>query len=89
MFNWTYFILLTFAGFYSGFVGHSQNQEIGNQPLWTLTPFASFTAGLIGLAAFVFAVWSGFTFGFYWFAISIGEIILGAFLSGVVKATVR
>ena len=89
MFNWTYFTLLTFAGFYSGFVGHSQNQQIGSQPLWTLSPLAGFTASLVGLAAFIFAVWSGFTFGFYWFAISMAEIVLGAFLSGVVKAVAK
>ena len=88
MFNWTYFTLLTFAGFYSGFVEHSQNQPLGHQPAWTLSDFASFTSSLVAIAAFVFAVWSGFTFGFYWFALSILEIILGAFLAGVVKVGV-
>ena len=86
MFNWTYFTLLTLAGFYTGFVSHSQKQPIGHQPAWTLSELAGVTAGLVGIVAFGFALWSGFTFGLVWFAVSMGEIILGAILSGVVKA---
>ena len=89
MFNWTYFTLLTLAGFYTAFVAHSQNEPAGQQPLWTLSEWAGVTAGLVGLASFAFALYAGFTFGLVWFFVSFGEICLGAFISGVVKASVK
>ena len=55
MFNWTYFTLLTLAGFYTAFVAHSQKEPVGQQPLWTLSEWAGVTAGLVGLASFAFA----------------------------------
>ena len=87
-----YFIVHFIIGFNAGNCTNIQlkaKQQIGAFPLWVHGGYASIGAALCGFAAFAAPVTTLFQWGFGWTLVTIGEVILGAFVAGMFPMPIR
>ena len=82
MFNWTYFLLYTAFGYCLGGVAHIHTNphrmnEWPSHMIWLAHFALLFSLGFVAIV-----IYSFITFGAFWGFITIGEIVLGAILSG-------
>lgn len=87
-----YFIVHCIIGFNAGNCANIQmkaKQNVGHFPLWVHGQYGSIGATLCVIFAFAAPITTLFQWGIGWTLVTIGELILGAFISGLLPMGLR
>jgi len=87
-----YFVVHTTLGFCAGNCANIQiksRQGYGDYPLWVYGPWGTIGAGVCTFSAFAAPVTTLFQWGIGWALVTVLEVVLGAFVAGMLPMGLR
>ena len=87
-----YFIVHTLLGFCAGNCANIQmksRQGFAGFPLWVYGPWGTIGAAVCVFTAFAAPVTTLFQWGIGWAVVTVGEVIVGAFVAGMLPMSLR